>query len=96
MWSSPILVGSIVLEGDSMRSLTIALIAALVAAIPLHAANKDADVQSTRSEQQSKRPTARAEKPAETKDNTQQCKEQAHGLSGPERSRFMTKCLRQG
>ena len=78
-----------------MRPLTIALLAALLAASPLHAASKDADTQSSRSEQQSKRPPARANKPAETKDNTQECKEQAHGLRGPERSRFMTKCLRE-
>jgi ABC-type microcin C transport system duplicated ATPase subunit YejF len=84
-----------------MRPLTIAFLAALIAANPLYAASKDADTQDTRSQQQSKKAAARADKaradkPVETNDNTQECKQQAHGLSGPERSRFMTKCLRQG
>jgi hypothetical protein len=78
-----------------MRLLTIALFAALVAANPLYAANKDTDPKSDRSEQASKKGPTRAERPADSKDYTQQCKEEAHGLSGPERSRFMTKCLKQ-
>lgn len=78
-----------------MRPLTIALLAALLAASPLHAASKDADSQSSRSEQQSKKPPPRADKPAATKDDLKECKEQAHGLQGPERSRFMTKCLKE-
>ena len=78
-----------------MRPLTIALLAALLAASPLHAASKDADTQSNRSDQKSKKPPTRAERPADSKDYTKECKEQAHGLSGPERSRFMTKCLKR-
>lgn len=34
-------------------------------------------------------------KPEDKKDDFEYCKEKAHGLSGPERARFMTECLRE-
>lgn len=77
-----------------MRPLTIAFLAALLAASPLHAASKDADTQSTPSKRLPKSTSPRSDNPIDTKTDTQSCREQAHGLSGPERSRFMTRCLK--
>ena len=78
-----------------MRILTMTLVAALLSASPLHAASRDVDTRSERLEQRTKKPPTRGDRPPDSKDYTKGCKEEARGLRGPERSRFMTKCLRE-
>jgi hypothetical protein len=47
------------------------------------------------SEQKRERAADESSKREEKKDEIEICKEKAHGLSGPERARFMTECLRE-
>ena len=63
---------------------------AVAAAADLNAA--DTHKKASANEQtQASRPAAKAGQP----DDLDVCKQQAHGLKGRERSRFMTKCLKE-
>ena len=49
---------------------------------------------SERAEEQSRKDTAEKKRPKRTRDDLDTCKRDAEGLKGPERSRFLTECLR--
>ena len=86
------------------RSALIAAALALVAVLPLHAAEADEAVLATgaadgeRGKERASernRDSGRRETGARAGDDLETCKRDADGMRGPERSRFMTQCLKE-
>jgi hypothetical protein len=71
------------------------LAAALIAGGAAGAQTGERNVPESATEQKSDRSGEADGKDREKKDDLEICKEKAHGLSGPERARFMTDCLRE-
>ncbi|MGZ8228195.1 MAG: hypothetical protein ACXW2A_00965 [Burkholderiales bacterium] len=71
------------------------LAAALIAAGAAGAQTGERNVPESATEQKSDRSGKADGRDREKKDELEICKEKAHGLSGPERARVMTDCLRE-
>ena len=83
-------------EITGLRStLSVALLACAFALAPCYVNAADADKAGGRQQKGQDQKAAPGEKAAKSPDDLTSCKRDADGMKGPERSRFMTSCLRE-